>query len=68
MSKVIKVDNQVYDVLDMLRTGRQTFSDIIEELIFARIKMLETMDTLERVLRFREWQRGKIEKSQTKDE
>jgi len=67
MSKVIKVDNQVYDVLDMLRTGRQTFSDIIEELIFARIKMLETMDTLERVLRFREWQRGKIEKSQTKD-
>jgi len=61
MSKPIKVSSQVYDELDKLRVGRQTFSDVIEDLLAGRLKILEAMDMLEGQLKFREWQRQKLE-------
>lgn len=57
MSKVIKVENHIYTALDQLRVGRQTFSDVIEELLKSRLKILEAMSALEGQLKFREWQR-----------
>lgn len=61
-SKVIKVENHIYTALDQLRVGRQTFSDVIEDLIKSRLKMLEAMSALEGQLKFREWQRQELEK------
>lgn len=65
MSKVIKVETQVYDELDKLRVGRQTFSDVIEDLLKSRLKILEAMNMLEGQLKFREWQRQKLEELAT---
>lgn len=62
MSKVIKVEEAVYNQLDTLRVGRQTFSDVIDDLLTGRLKILEAMQMLEGVLQYREWQREKLEK------
>lgn len=66
MSKVIKVEEAVYNQLDTLRVGRQTFSDVIDDLLTGRLKILEAMQMLEGVLQYREWQREKLEKLSTK--
>lgn len=64
MSKMLKVSVEVYQELDQLRTGRQTFSDTVEELLTGRKKILEAMQLLEGVLKYREWQRQQLEKLQ----
>ena len=61
-SKIIKVKAQVYQSLDQLRIGRQTFSDVIEDLLKARLSILELMNVLEGQLKFREWQREQLKK------
>lgn len=61
MSKLIKVEEAVYNQLDTLRAGRQTFSDVVDELLTGRLRMLEAMNLLEGVLRFREWQRERLD-------
>lgn len=64
MSKPIKVSDEVYQELDKLRVGRQTFSDVVDDLLKGRLKILEAMNMLEGCLRFREWQRERLEKLQ----
>lgn len=66
MSKVIKVEDQIYQQLDTLRIGRQTFSDVIDDMLIARLRMLEAINVLEGSLRFREWQREQLEKLRDK--
>jgi len=61
-SKVIKVEDHIYKALDQLRVGRQTFSDVIEELLKSRLLILNAMNALEGQLKFREWQREQLEK------
>lgn len=61
MSRAIKVEDDIYDKLNELRTGRETFSDVIRPLLIARARILEVMDTLESQLRFREWQRKNLD-------
>ena len=68
MSKVIKVEDQIYDQLDHLRVGRQTFSDVCEDLLMGRQKILEAISMLEGILKFREWQREQLEKLAKKEE
>ena len=62
MSKQIRIEDKVYQELDKLRVGHQTFSDVCEDLLKARLKILEAMSMLEGVIRFREWQREQLEK------
>lgn len=62
MSKVIKVEDGIYTALDRLRVGRQTFSDVCDDLLKSRLLILEAMNMLEGQIKFREWQRGKLEK------
>lgn len=62
MSRPIKVSDEVYRDLDQLRVGRQTFSDMIKDLLAARLSVLELMSVLEGQLKFREWQREQLEK------
>lgn len=68
MSRVIKVEDQIYNELDQLRTGRQTFSDVIKSLLLSRLKILVMMGALEDQLGFRDWQRQELEKLQKKEE
>ena len=63
MSKVIKVEEAVYNQLDTLRTGRQTFSDVVDDLLTARLRMLEALNLLEGSLRYREWQQERLRKA-----
>ena len=62
MSKQIRVEDHVATDLDKLRVGRQTYSDVIEDLLKCRIAILEAMNMLEGVIKFREWQRQELDK------
>ncbi|MBA7588026.1 hypothetical protein ES708_30074 [subsurface metagenome] len=64
MSKAIKVEDKVYNSLDQLRVGRQTFSDVCEDLLQGRLLILEAMDALEGPVKFREWQRERLDEIQ----
>ena len=64
MSKMIKISEEAYRELELLRVGRQTFTDVIVELLKGRIIILEAMNSLEVHLKFREWQRKRYEDSQ----
>lgn len=56
MSRAIKVEDRVYDELERMKEGRQTFSDIIEALLVTRLKTLELFGVLEGQIKFRRWQ------------
>jgi len=60
MSKVIKVDDQVYNDLDKLRSKGETFGEIIAMLINARLKVLELWNVLEGALKFSEWREQRL--------
>ena len=61
MSKAIKVEDQVYNDLDQIRSKGETFSNVIVELLSARLRILELINVLEGQLKFREWQREQLE-------
>lgn len=56
MSKVIKVDDKVYDQLDKLRDPGETFSRVIEQILIARGSLFNMFSALEGQLKFRKWQ------------
>lgn len=56
MSKVIKVEEQVYAALEKLRGKGETFSNAIDALLDTRIKVLELISVLEGQIKYREWQ------------
>jgi len=55
MSKTIKVEDQVYLELDMIREKGETFSQIIESLLEARLKIFEIISMVEVVLRYEKY-------------
>jgi len=61
MSKTIKVEDQVYEDLDQLRSKGVTFSWVIADLLAGRLKVFDLLSVLESQLRFREWQQGQID-------
>lgn len=63
MSKAIKVEEQVYTELDLIREKGETFSQIIERLLEARLKMFETLNMIEGVLKYQEWKQKQLLKS-----
>lgn len=62
MSKMLKVNDQVYNQLDQLKVGHQTFSNVIGELLTARLKVFELINVLEGQLKYREWQQQELAK------
>lgn len=58
MSKAIKVEDHVYQALDLLRAKRATFSDVVEGLLKLRQQTMELMNVLEGQLKYGEWQHG----------
>lgn len=69
MSKMLKVEDHVYDQLENLKVGHQTFSQVIEGILKARETMLGAISVLEGQLQYREWQRKKfLDKVATREE
>lgn len=60
MSKAIKVEDQVYQELDMIRSKGETFSQVVGRLLEARLKMFEALNMIEGVLKYQEWKQKKI--------
>lgn len=59
MSKPIKVEDRIYQELDKLRVGRQTFSDAVGYLIDIYKQVLELTSVLEGQLKYLRWRKGK---------
>ena len=55
MSRAIKVEDHVYQELDTIRDKGETFSQIIERLLQARLEMFKMLSMVEGVLRYQEW-------------
>ena len=68
MSKVIKVEEKVYENLDKLRAKGETFSQIIEMLLRARIQVLETWGALEGALKYHEYKDQRLKELEKKAE
>lgn len=56
MSRAIKVEEQVYLELDMIRDKGETFSQVVERLLEARVKMFGIITEIEGVLKYQKWQ------------
>ncbi len=63
MSKPIKVSDQVYQELDMVKEKGETFSQVVERLLEARAKMFEMLSMVEGVLRYQEWKQKQFLKA-----
>ena len=63
MSRAIKVEDQVYLELDMIREKGETFSQVVERLLQARLKMFEILSMVEAVLRYQEWKQKQLLKA-----
>ncbi|GAJ24742.1 unnamed protein product, partial [marine sediment metagenome] len=55
-----KVEDQVYQELDVIRVKGQTFSQVIEDMLKARLKIFELLGVLEGSLKYREWEREQL--------
>ena len=55
MSRAIKVEDQVYQELDLIREKGETFSQVVERLLEARLEMFKMLSMVEGVLRYQEW-------------
>ena len=64
MSKIIKVEVHVYNELAPLRDRGETFSQVVEELLIARRRLLELMNTLEGCLKVNKWREGRLRQIQ----
>ena len=66
MSKVIKVDDEVYNDLDKLRVKGETFGEIIDMLLRGRITVLEMISVLEGSLKYHEYREQKLKELEKK--
>jgi len=60
MSKAIKVEDQVYQELYMIRQRNQTFSQVIEDMLEARLKIFEILNVMEGQLKYQDWKQKQI--------
>ena len=62
MSRAIKVEDQVYTELDLIKSKGETFSQVVERLLEARLKMFEALNMVEGVLRYQEYKQQQMQK------
>lgn len=60
MSRAIKVEDQVYLELDMIRGKSETFSQVVARLLEARLTMFEFLNMVEGVLKYEQWKQEKL--------
>lgn len=68
MSKLIKVDVAVYDRLDQIRGRGETFGQVIGNLLDARDGLFDLLNVIEGSLKFRDWQRRRLEEAAAADQ
>lgn len=61
MTRVIKLDTQVYSQVDKLRGKGETFSDVVEILLVLRNVVFHITSILERNTGYREWQAKRLQ-------
>ncbi|MCK4721781.1 MAG: hypothetical protein KAT75_00685 [Dehalococcoidia bacterium] len=66
MSRAIKVDDKVYDQLDVLKGKGETFSQVIEIILVARGMIFNMLGALETHLQYREWQQQRLQDLENK--
>lgn len=60
MSRQIKVTDPVYIRLELLRDRGGTYSMVIEDLLNARLRILEMLNQVEGPLQLRQWQHARL--------
>ncbi len=63
MSRAIKVEDQVYQELDMIREKGETFSQVVGRLLEAQRLMFEVLNNVEGTLRYQEWKQKQFLKA-----
>ena len=63
MSRAIKVEDQVYTALDLIRSKGETFSQVVERLLQAQLKMFEAISMLEGVLQYEKFKQEQLLKA-----
>lgn len=63
MSRAIKVGDQVYTELDLIREKGETFSQVVERLLKARLSMFEALNMIETDLRYEVWKQKQLLKT-----
>jgi len=64
MSRVIKVEEHVYDRLDQLRGKGGTFSEVVDDLLGVREEICQVITVIEGMIKFREWQAERMLRQQ----
>ena len=60
MSRAIKVEDHVYQELYSIQVKGQTFSQVIEDMLGARIKIFELLNVIECQLKYQDWKQKQI--------
>jgi len=63
LSRAIKVGDQVYTELDLIREKGETFSQVVERLLKARLSMFEALNMIETDLRYEVWKQKQLLKT-----
>jgi len=61
MTRVIKVEDKIYDRLDRIRDKGQTFSQVIEDLLTLRGSLFNMINVLEGQLKYNEWKAKRLQ-------
>lgn len=67
MSRAIKVDEKVYGQLDQLRGKGETFSQVIEIILIARLSLFNMLTVLEGQLKYHEWKEKRLKELENKE-
>ena len=60
MSRAIKVEDQVYQELYLIQAKGETFSQVIEAMLKARITIFTLINAMEDQLKYQEWKQQQI--------
>jgi len=61
MTKLIRVEDRIYNHLEQIRDKRQTFSQVIEELLTLRGSLFNMINVLEGQLKYNEWKAKRLQ-------
>lgn len=61
MSKLIRLDDHIYDQLKRLGEKGQTFSQVIEDLLTVRGSIFNMINVLEGQIKYQEWKAKRLQ-------
>lgn len=67
MRALIKIEDQTKAELEKIKDPGRTYSQVIDDLLEARSRIFELLNVIEGSLKFREWQRERLEQAPETD-